>query len=602
MEKSKGPSFDQRYETFLTNAISSTSKSNPMTLLLMMWLLSKQCWLELSENSERALEVARDSAGVVRQLVSDIDHLRTRLRDESERYDNRYKQLDIYLKVHSEEIDLNKEQQERGDVNLKQQILERLMSFVSWDDFEEVCDIYNSNFETLDVNFSRAATLAHETCLRLDTVETLNQKIDDVHLQLNKKICILQNKFVRETRRGQAEMTNTTLPNNFDAQSNGRGSSVAFVDEFMPRDPTPYDISYPIQKKWLNTLTNAFWELKNFVSAQGVTTANWVLVSSQGSSTQTLTGNDGIHVPPTANNINVLGDVTNILTSGNIATSTLTVSLNGNIANSYVENTGSATPSGGILNVLGTGGITTTGSGNTITIELSGDIPAIQGIVPDAHTGPGTTPVTPDSSGNITVTGGQVAAGTTTNVIRTDSLAANTYTVEVQRSQAVGSSTVGDNGVSHFNSAIFSVDSNAFVDLSTSFYTTGSWTPTLSFGGASVGITYSVQDGRYTRIGNLVFCYFDMQLSSKGSSTGMALINGLPFTALNTLPVYSGLGTLAYATVALDATYTFMNIGVLVNSTTAGIAEYTPSGSSMYIVDTNFNNTSLIRATFLYFI
>jgi len=83
----------------------------------------------------------------------------------------------------------------------------------------------------------------------------------------------------------------------------------------------------------------------------------------------------------------------------------------------------------------------------------------------NASTSPGTNPVVPNISGIVTVTGGQVAAGTTTNVIRTDSLAANTYTIEIQRSQAVATSTIGDNGVSHFSSAHFAVDSNGFVTL-----------------------------------------------------------------------------------------------------------------------------------------
>jgi hypothetical protein len=83
----------------------------------------------------------------------------------------------------------------------------------------------------------------------------------------------------------------------------------------------------------------------------------------------------------------------------------------------------------------------------------------------DASTPPGTNPVVPNGSGIVTVTGGQVAAGTTTNVIRTNSLAANTYTIQIQRSQAVASSTIGDNGVSHFNSTYFTVDANGFVSL-----------------------------------------------------------------------------------------------------------------------------------------
>jgi len=85
----------------------------------------------------------------------------------------------------------------------------------------------------------------------------------------------------------------------------------------------------------------------------------------------------------------------------------------------------------------------------------------------DAFTAPGTNPVTPLAS-VITVTGGQVAAGTTANVIRTNSLAANTYTIQIQRSSNQAASTIGANGVSHFDSAGFAVDANGFVTLNSS--------------------------------------------------------------------------------------------------------------------------------------
>ena len=84
----------------------------------------------------------------------------------------------------------------------------------------------------------------------------------------------------------------------------------------------------------------------------------------------------------------------------------------------------------------------------------------------DAFTAPGTNPVVPNGSGIITVTGGQVASGTVgANIIRTDSLAANTYKIEIQRSTAVPATNSANNGVSHFDSGIFTVDSNAFVSI-----------------------------------------------------------------------------------------------------------------------------------------
>lgn len=95
-------------------------------------------------------------------------------------------------------------------------------------------------------------------------------------------------------------------------------------------------------------------------------------------------------------------------------------------------------------------------------VTLAGSA-AVETFEVDAFTAPGTNPVVPNGSGMVTITGGQIAAGTTSNVIRTDSLAANTYTIQVQRSTAAASSTIGDNGVAHFNSAQFSVDGNGFV-------------------------------------------------------------------------------------------------------------------------------------------
>jgi len=96
-----------------------------------------------------------------------------------------------------------------------------------------------------------------------------------------------------------------------------------------------------------------------------------------------------------------------------------------------------------------------------------GSIPPPPGSVTDlgvdTSTPPGTDPVVPDGSGVINVTGAQIAAATTANVIRTNSTVANQVTIEVQRSQATAVSTVGSNGVSHFNSAQFTVDANGFV-------------------------------------------------------------------------------------------------------------------------------------------
>ena len=62
-------------------------------------------------------------------------------------------------------------------------------------------------------------------------------------------------------------------------------------------------------------------------------------------------------------------------------------------------------------------------------------------------------------------------------------------------------------------------------------YEEGSWTPIFKFTGGSTGITYSSSGGLYTRVGRLVTCYCVIVLSNKGSSTGNAYVQGLPYTA-----------------------------------------------------------------------
>lgn len=75
-------------------------------------------------------------------------------------------------------------------------------------------------------------------------------------------------------------------------------------------------------------------------------------------------------------------------------------------------------------------------------------------------------------------------------------------------------------------------------------YEEGTFTPSLSFGGGSIGLTYGAnRTGSYTKIGNLITVDVRIQLTAKGSSTGAAQITGCPF-AFAGAPV----GTMEFAT------------------------------------------------------
>jgi hypothetical protein len=169
-------------------------------------------------------------------------------------------------------------------------------------------------------------------------------------------------------------MTNTTTPNSVYAIANGASSTNPFVDIFLPRDPTGNDTTYPIQKKWLNTITNNYFLLEKFTSTGAVIQAVWIKIGGAGI-VESITGNTGGPLSPIGSNFNIVGDGTFITTNGNPATATLTISPAGELATLYTEDSGTAVPAAGNLNILGGTGIHTSGAGDTVTIASTGAVP-----------------------------------------------------------------------------------------------------------------------------------------------------------------------------------------------------------------------------------
>src|SRR6478735_4902769 len=129
---------------------------------------------------------------------------------------------------------------------------------------------------------------------------------------------------------------------------------------------------------------------------------------------------------------------------------------------------------------------------------------------------------------------------------------------------------------------ILSADTHTLDD-----YREGTFTPTISFGGGSTGITYGVQSGTYTKIGNNINFRLSITLTNKGSSTGNVLISGMPYANSSAFAVAISvrLGG-ALGSISVCQGY--------VNSTPAQTItlEKLVAGTASSLIDTDIGNTA----------
>lgn len=125
-------------------------------------------------------------------------------------------------------------------------------------------------------------------------------------------------------------------------------------------------------------------------------------------------------------------------------------------------------------------------------------------------------------------------------------------------------------------------------------YEEGAFTPGLTFGGGSTGMTFSAQSGRYTRIGRMVFVDLQVTLSAKGSSAGAAVVTGLPFaSAALPLAIVSFFPNQNFASMTVPAAF------IAPGGTTINLRRITTTGSSN-LTDATFTDTSDLRISAAY--
>lgn len=178
----------------------------------------------------------------------------------------------------------------------------------------------------------------------------------------------------------------------------------------------------------------------------------------------------------------------------------------------------------------------------------------------------------PDGTGDVSVTAASVVPST-------------------DRADSLGSATNSWDNV-YADGLTFDDGSNIL-----SAYEENTWTPVLAFGGASVGITYAIQTGIYTRIGRVVNFNITIILTNKGSSTGAATITLPSLGASSTnFNIPSG----RYSNLIYPSSRDLI-FGVA-NGTSLLLSAGGDNVGTTNITNANFNNNTLITFAGFYFL
>lgn len=152
---------------------------------------------------------------------------------------------------------------------------------------------------------------------------------------------------------------------------------------------------------------------------------------------------------------------------------------------------------------------------------------------------------------------------------------------------------IGVDGVKFPATEVPSNDDNTLTDAQR-----GTFTPTLTFGGGSTGMTFTAQAGFYRKVGWVVFFTLRLTLSAKGSSTGSAVIGGLPFTALSTSNSHAPVEIQRYENVTAAG---HMAGHISPSGTSISLFNIASGGAATALTDTAFANTSDVMVSGFYF-
>ena len=130
-------------------------------------------------------------------------------------------------------------------------------------------------------------------------------------------------------------------------------------------------------------------------------------------------------------------------------------------------------------------------------------------------------------------------------------------------------------------------------------YEEGTWTPVVSGSSSTSGVGYAVQQGHYTKVGNMVTANFSIAFNDKGSMSGTTRITGLPFTG-NNAPQQQHV-SMATANMNVDKDQTVVAIQYAVNALAYLYVQESGLELSQIVGNSQYTDTSKFIGSLTYF-
>jgi hypothetical protein len=148
---------------------------------------------------------------------------------------------------------------------------------------------------------------------------------------------------------------------------------------------------------------------------------------------------------------------------------------------------------------------------------------------------------------------------------------------------------------------VFPASQNASTNVNTlDDYEEGTWTPVIGGSGGTSGQAYTYQVGRYVKVGKLVFASFNVLLSTLGTVTTNAQIQGFQFAAENT----TNQNACVVITTWQGMTASIVHISAeMVPGATAATLQYTgaaATGSTATMAQGDLSNTTRLQGFVMY--